>query len=225
MSKLNYIEIEPSAYGNPKPAEFAVIWLHGLGASGHDFEPIVPELRLPKELAIRFIFPHAPNIPVTINGGLVMPAWYDILNLNPQRNINEEQFQTSTAEATALINREIKREIASKHIVLAGFSQGGAIAYHTALAYPAPLAGLLCLSTYFPAHPELTPHDANQETPIFVSHGQMDPMVPETMGKEAFRTLQNMGYKVRYQSYPMAHEVCAQQISDISIWLQELLLI
>jgi len=225
MSKLNYIEIEPSAYGNPKPAEFAVIWLHGLGASGHDFEPIVPELRLPKELAIRFIFPHAPNIPVTINGGLVMPAWYDILNLNPQRNINEEQFQTSTAEATALINREIKRGIASKHIVLAGFSQGGAIAYHTALAYPAPLAGLLCLSTYFPAHPELTPHDANQETPIFVSHGQMDPMVPETMGKEAFHTLQNMGYKVRYQSYPMAHEVCAQQISDISIWLQELLLI
>lgn len=223
MSSLTCVEVEPSSYSNAQTADAAVIWLHGLGASGHDFEPIVPELHLPSTLPIRFVFPHAPNIPVTINGGMVMPAWYDILAMGPQRSVNDEQFRTSVAAVTALIDHEIDRGIASTRIVLAGFSQGGAIAYHTALAYPQRLAGLLTLSTYLPTEPALTRRKANNNIPVFISHGQDDPMVPELMGQQARQILHDMGYQVAYQTYSMGHEVCKQQIDDVSAWLQRVL--
>ncbi len=224
MNLLPCIEVEPRDYqpagSFERDADAAVIWLHGLGASGHDFEPIVPALRLPEDLAIRFVFPHAPNIPVTINGGFVMPAWYDILALDVDRKINQQQFEGSVKATATLIDRERDRGIASERIVVAGFSQGGAIAYHAALGYDKPLAGLMTLSTYFPQHEGFAPHPANRQLPIHIFHGQYDPMVAESRGKEAQTALENMGYRPEYKSYPMAHEVCLEQINDISAWLQ-----
>ena len=221
MDAIHYlpcIEVETSSTQRP---DAAVIWLHGLGASGHDFQPIVPELQLPGDMAVHFVFPHAPSIPVTINGGLKMPAWYDILAMDIEREINEQQFQESVDATLALVEREIERGIASERIILAGFSQGGAIAYQAALSYDKPLAGLMTMSTYFATHKTITPHPANKNIPIHIFHGMYDPMVPETMGKQALAALEQMGYKPQYLSYPMEHEVCRQQIDDISAWLQK----
>ena len=142
MSILPHIEIEP-----PSTANATIIWLHGLGATGRDFEPVVPELNLPDNMAVRFIFPHAPEIPVTINGGYIMPAWYDILEMTLDRKVDEQQLRQSSAEVHAFIDREIERGIDSHRIIIAGFSQGGAVAFDAALTYPKPLAGLLALST------------------------------------------------------------------------------
>ena len=217
MSLLPCIEIEPTA---ARPADAAVIWLHGLGADGHDFAPIVPELKLPASLAVRFVFPHAPTIPVTINGGMPMPAWYDILALDIDRQIDNRQLLASAAAVAALIEREVARGVDTKRIVLAGFSQGGAVALQTALAYPEPLAGLLAMSTYFATHKTIVPHTANQHLPILVLHGSHDPMVPELMGQRTVAALRALSYAPDYHSYPMAHEVCAQEITDISTWLQ-----
>lgn len=225
MSYLPCIEVESNQHttstGTPGVADAAVIWLHGLGATGHDFEPIVPELHLPENMAVRFVFPHAPTIPVTINGGLRMPAWYDILTLDIERQINQQQFLISVDAVTALIEREIKRGLRSERIILAGFSQGGAIAYQAALCYNKPLAGLMTMSTYFATHKTIVPHPANKHIPVFILHGMYDPMVPEAMGKQALAALQQMGYSPEYQTYPMEHEVCRQQIDDISAWLQK----
>ena len=224
MNLLPCVEVEPRDYqpanASRRDADAAVIWLHGLGASGHDFEPIVPELRLPEAMAVRFVFPHAPNIPVTINGGFIMPAWYDILALDVERKINEQQFHDSVKATVGLIERELERGIASERIILAGFSQGGAIAYHAALGYDKPLAGLMTLSTYFPSRHVFEPHPANRQLPIHIYHGQYDPMVEESRGREAKAALESMGYQPEYKSYPMAHEVCLEQINDISAWLQ-----
>jgi len=225
---LNYlpcIEVEPDQYlklvGSGLSADAAVIWLHGLGASGDDFRPIVPQLNLPVDMAVRFIFPHAPTISVTINGGMHMPSWYDILSLDIKREINQQQFQDSVDATTALINRELERGIQSDRIILAGFSQGGAIVYEAALTCPNPLAGLMTMSTYFATHNTITPNPANKELPIHIFHGMHDPMVPEAMGKQALAALEKLGYTPEYKAYPMAHEVCQQQISDISTWLQK----
>ena len=226
MNYLPCIQVEPADYAaksSEQIADAAVIWLHGLGASGHDFQPIVPELDLPEEMAVRFIFPHAPNIPVTINGGMVMPAWYDILALDIEREINEQQFQASVDATIALIERELERGVASERIVIAGFSQGGAIAYQAALTYQKPLAGLMTMSTYFGTYKTITPHPANKNIPIHIFHGSFDPMVPETMGKQAKAALEQLGYAPEYKAYPMAHEVCLEQINDISAWLQKIL--
>jgi phospholipase/carboxylesterase len=217
MSPLPCIEIEPKA---ARPADAAVIWLHGLGADGHDFAPIVPELKLPASLAVRFIFPHAPTIPVTINGGMRMPAWYDILALDIDRQIDNSQLLASAAAVAALIEREVARGVDTRRIVLAGFSQGGAVALQTALAYPEPLAGLLAMSTYFATHDTIVPHAANRNLPILVLHGSHDPMVPELMAQRTVAALRELGYAPAYHSYPMAHEVCAREIADISTWLQ-----
>lgn len=150
-----------------------------------------------------------------------MPAWYDILALDIERKINEQQFQDSVDATTALINRELERGINSQRIVLAGFSQGGAIAYETGLTYHKPLAGLMAMSTYFPTHNPITPHVANADMPVHIFHGMHDPMVPESMGKQSKAALEQLGYSPEYLSYPMEHEVCPQQINDISAWLQK----
>lgn len=215
---MNYLPCEIVNTGAKQDA--AVIWLHGLGASGHDFVPIVPELRLPADLGVRFIFPNAPSIPVTINGGVVMPAWYDILAMSLEREIDEKQIMSSSAAIKALIEREIKAGIASERIVLAGFSQGGAVVYQTALSYDKPLAGLMTMSTYFATHKTIEFNAANKNIPIFISHGTQDMMVPEVLGSAAKEITTGMGLQPVYKTYPMEHSVHPQQVVDIAQWLQ-----
>lgn len=218
MPLLPCIDIEPEASANA-----TVILLHGLGADGNDFVPMVSELRLPPTMSVRFVFPNAQAIPVTINGGFVMPAWYDITEVNIDRKIDTAQLIDSSEQIRLLIDREIDRGIPSNRIVIAGFSQGGAVAYQTALTYMQPLAGLLCMSSYFATHETITPNSANKGLPVFICHGSHDPIVPEHMGRSARQTLDAMGYEVEYSSYPMEHAVCAQEIADVSRWLQRLL--
>jgi phospholipase/carboxylesterase len=214
MPLLPCVEIEPDS-----AADSAVIWLHGLGADGHDFEPIVPQLQLPANSAVRFVFPHAPAIPVTINGGMVMPAWYDIKDLALGRTVDSEQLLASASALQRLIDREIERGIASHRIVIAGFSQGGAVSYEGALTYPEPLAGLITMSSYFATAATITPHSANAGLPIHVFHGSRDPMVPEAMGHEACQILTAMGYQPAYKTYPIEHNVCMEEIADIAACL------
>ena len=216
MSLLPYIEV----ITGKKPSA-TVIWLHGLGANGHDFEPIVPELKLSADQAVRFIFPHAPKIPVTINGGVVMPAWYDILAMNVDRKINTVQLQASADAVIALVERELARGIPSEQIFLAGFSQGGAVVYQAALAYDKPLGGILTMSTYLATADTLVLDASNKNTPIMVMHGTQDPVVPEQLGQTASAFLQTHGYNSQYKTYTMPHSVCAEQISDIGAWLQQ----
>lgn len=213
---LSSIELEVNG-----PVTASVIWLHGLGADGNDFVPLVPELRLPAQLGVRFIFPNAPAIPVTINGGYVMPAWYDILAMTEERQINQAQFFESAQQIAALIDAEIARGIPSERIIVVGFSQGGAVAYQTALSYAKPLGGLLALSTYFVNHADFAAHSANKALPIQILHGRFDSVVQESMGKNALNLLTEMGYPVNYKNYPMEHEVNFTEIGDISAWLQQ----
>jgi phospholipase/carboxylesterase len=218
MSLLPCIEKEPET-----PANAAVIWLHGLGADGSDFVPIIPELKLPATMAVRFLFPNAPSIPVTINGGYLMPAWYDITAMDIERKVDAGQLIESAEQVRLLIDREVDRGIPSDRIVLAGFSQGGAVAYQTALTHMYPLAGLLCLSTYFATGDTIRPNSANREIPIKICHGTQDPMVPVQLGKLAYQRLSDMGYAVDYSEYPMEHAVCPEEIREISRWLQQVL--
>jgi phospholipase/carboxylesterase len=218
MSLLSCIQKEPET-----PADAAVIWLHGLGADGSDFVPIIPELRLPASMAVRFVFPNAPSIPITINGGYVMPAWYDITALDVERKVDVEQLVASAERVRRLIDRETERGIPSERIVLAGFSQGGAVAYQTALTHMYPLAGLLCLSTYFATADTITSNIANRKIPIRICHGTHDPMVAVQLGRTACQRLTDMGYAVDYSEYPMEHAVCPDEIADIGRWLQDVL--
>lgn len=219
MNYLPCVEVEPQS-----PADAAVIWLHGLGADGHDFEPIVPELRLPDNAAIRFVFPHAPSIPVTINNGMVMPAWYDILDMSMDKKVDKKQLLVSSQAISALIDREIARGIDSTRIVIAGFSQGGAVGYQTALTYSKPLAGLIAMSAYFATSESIVSSKENKSLPIQIYHGTMDPVVPEALGKIAYEALKNLDFNVNYQTYPMQHSVCAEEVQDISGWIQKILL-
>lgn len=218
MLDLKYIEMETA----PNPTA-TVIWLHGLGANGHDFEPIVPELKLPSELAVRFIFPHAPAIPVTINGGFVMPAWYDILEMDVERKVDDKQLRASAQAVTALVEQELSRGIASDRIVLAGFSQGGAVAYEAALSFDKPLAGLLALSTYFATSSSIEVTDANRNLPIEIMHGDHDQVVPVSLGLKAQAELERLGFVGNVRRYPVDHSVCLEEIRDISAWLQSVL--
>lgn len=216
MPYLRCVEIEPQA-----TATAAVIWLHGLGADGNDFAAIVPQLKLPATAAVRFIFPHAPSIPVTINGGVVMPAWYDILEMSLERKVDHQQLSHSAAAIIALVEREITRGIESRRIFLAGFSQGGAVVYEAALSYEKPLGGLLILSSYFATCDTVNLHAANHSLPILIQHGSYDPVVPDALGKRAQQQLLDKGYAVEYQSYPMEHSLCPQQIITISEWFTQ----
>lgn len=219
MDYLPCVEIETGT----APVAASVIWLHGLGADGNDFAPLVPELNLPESLSIRFIFPHAPEIPVTINGGYVMPAWYDILEMNLERKIDEQQLLISATAVQALIAREQARGIESKRIVLAGFSQGGAVVYQAGLSFDQSLAGLLVMSSYLATQASLQIAAANQATPIMIQHGSRDGVVPELLGQRAYRFLSDQGCRASYESYAMEHTLCAEQVLSISNWLQFLL--
>ena len=213
---LPCIEKEPT-----QPAVASVIWLHGLGADGHDFEPIVPELKLPADLPIRFVFPHAPVQPVTINGGMAMRAWYDILEANLGRRVDEAGVRESSALVAELIEREIARGIPANKIVLAGFSQGGAITLFLGLRYPERLAGLLALSTYLPC-PETLPAErsvAMKDVPIFMAHGSFDPIVPLALAKDTERRLRELDYAPAFHEYPMPHSVCGPEVQDIRNFL------
>ena len=227
----------------------AAVWLHGLGANGHDFAAVVPELALASDYGIRFVFPHAPSIPVTVNNGLVMPAWYDIRQLGGgidgggrgsdergsdsdsdkdrmARHADEAQLRHSAARVHDLIRREIERGVAPARIIVAGFSQGGAVALQAAISYPQRLAGVMSLSAYFPTAGSIAPAPAQKGLPVLLCHGQDDPMVPEALGRaalEALRGLPGMALQPEYRSYPMAHGVCAEELSDISAWLRRTL--
>jgi len=203
----------------------SVIWLHGLGADGHDFEAIVPELGVADQLSLRFVFPHAPMRPVTINGGMTMRAWYDILTLERGGPQDEAGIRESGRLLELLIEREHQRDIPHDKIVLAGFSQGGAIALHTALRYPHRLAGLMALSTWLPLQDSFdtevvgNTRAQSQELPVFMAHGSSDPMLPMALGQQSCETLEKAGYAVEWHDYPMAHAVCAEEIADIRNWL------
>ena len=203
----------------------SIIWLHGLGADGHDFEPIVPELRLPESLPLRFVFPHAPVRPVTINGGVAMRAWYDILSLDRDAPSDEAGIRDSARILDTLIEAERERGFDANRIVVAGFSQGGAIVLHTALRQRERLAGLMALSTYLPL-PQyfedevLTDPDVgHRDLPIFMAHGSFDPMLPMQLGRHSAELLKSAGFEVEWHDYPMAHAVCAEEIEDIRRWL------
>jgi len=223
MSKLETIELETGK--NPAAA---IIWMHGLGADGNDFVPIVRQLDVKGAPAIRFVFPHAPMRPVTINNGFVMRAWYDVSfgDLEGKsRKADEQGVRDSEAQIGALVEREAKRGIAAARVVLAGFSQGGAIALQAGLRYPEKLAGITALSTYLPLaavlRQEASP--ANKKTPIFMAHGIFDPVVPYVMGTTSRATLSGLGYEVEWHEYPMQHSVCAEEVQDIANWLRSVL--
>jgi phospholipase/carboxylesterase len=201
------------------PAAGSVIWLHGLGADGHDFEPIVPELAL-DGLPLRFVFPHAPVRPVTLNGGMRMRAWFDIRSLDRDAVPDEEGIAESVEHVRALLRREHERGVPAERIVLAGFSQGGTIALRAGLLHPERLAGLLALSTFLPRRwtPEGGP-DANRKTPVLVAHGTLDPLVPLALGEATRRVLAEHGWPVEWKTYAMPHAVCPQEIADIRGWL------
>lgn len=215
MSDILPVVIEPDA-----PAKAAVIWMHGLGADGHDFEEIVPSLGLPKGHAIRFIFPHAPIQPVTINGGMHMRSWFDIRSMDFFNDIDSAGIRVSCHQVYKLIQQQIDAGIDSHQIVLAGFSQGGLIAYHAGLSYDHALGGIVALSTWCPLVEQFYLH---QEMPIFVAHGQQDTVVPYALGAKARDDLTAKGYQIEWHDYAMQHQVCADEVDAIGAWLRKTL--
>jgi phospholipase/carboxylesterase len=217
---LETLQLEPET-----KAEASVIWLHGLGADGHDFESLVPELRMPARPAVRFVFPHAPLRAVTINGGMRMRAWYDIVAIDRSAPQDAAGIRDSAEGLRALVAREAERGVPAERIVLAGFSQGGAIVLHEGLRHPKRLAGVLALSTYLPLADTLAAeaHPANAATPIFMAHGTLDPTVPFALGDGTRRALVGRGYDVRFRPYPMGHSLCLEEVQDIRAFLLEAL--
>ncbi len=217
---LESLELETG----PHP-RYSVIWLHGLGADGNDFAPIVPELQLGELGPIRFVFPHAPMRPVTINNGMTMRAWYDIYMADLVRREDAEGLRASEQAVRALIARENERGIPTERIILAGFSQGCAMSLQTGLRHPEKLAGIIGLSGYLPLA-SLAPserHEANANTPIFLAHGTMDPVVAYERAQATLQALETMGYDVRFKSYPMPHSVCLEEVRDIADFLREII--
>lgn len=220
-SGLSCIEIDPS-HG---AAQCSMIWLHGLGADGNDFVSLVPELNLPSSIAMRFIFPHAPIMPVTINQGYEMRAWFDIYGLSFQEKIDEEGIHFSVTKIEKLIAQEVERGIPANKIFLGGFSQGSVIALATGLLHEKSLAGILGLSGFFPLTDDLREQTslANKQIPIFLAHGTQDNVVPFQLGQTTEMLLKKAGYPVTWKTYPIAHTVCKEEIDDISRWVQETL--
>jgi phospholipase/carboxylesterase len=217
---LESLEIETA----PDP-DAAVVWMHGLGADGHDFEPIVPELRLPATARVRFVFPHAPLRPVTINQGHVMRAWYDVRALAGVRREDEAGVRQSARQVEALLARERERGIAPRRIVIAGFSQGGAMALHVGVRYPDRLAGILALSCYLPLADALDAErsQANRDVPIFWAHGLHDPMIPLAMAEQGREQVAARAYQIEWHQYPIPHSVSAEEIADVARWLERVL--
>jgi phospholipase/carboxylesterase len=207
----------------------SVVWLHGLGADGHDFEPLVPELGLSGDAGIRFVFPHAPMRPVTINGGMRMRAWYDIRTFDREGPQDEAGIRESAQLLERLIERERQRGSDYSRIVVAGFSQGGAIALHTALRFRKRLAGLIALSTWLPLAQAFreevaaAPGAVSRDLPIFMAHGSYDPVLPPELGKISKEALEHAGFTVEWHEYPMAHAVCPEEIGALRQWLQKVL--
>lgn len=218
---LDCIELEPDGTANA-----SVIWLHGLGADGNDFVPVVEQLGLPSGHGLRFVFPNAPKRRVTVNNGMMMPAWYDIKGLDIADKQDAEGIRASAADIEALIARETDRGIARDHIVIAGFSQGGAIALHTGVRHEQTLAGIMALSAYLPLADRLGAEAqiTNARTPIFMAHGTADPVVPIALGRSSRDALLRAGYDVAWHEYPMQHQVCMAQIRNIGSWLVALLM-
>ena len=214
------VEIETG----PNPVA-SILWLHGLGADGHDFEPIIPELRLPSVPAIRFVFPHAPFRPVSVNGGATMRAWYDIAFDEKGIHQNEAHIRASEQSLRFLIKRENERGIESRRIVLAGFSQGAAIALHTGLRYSEALAGIMALSMPLPLAEKIPTelNIANAQVPIFLAHGTMDRVVPYSVGDIAHSLLKKIGVPVEWHSYPMEHSLSLEEVNDMRVWLMRVL--
>ncbi len=217
---LTTVEIEPTG-----AVRSSVIWMHGLGADANDFGPIVPEMRLPAELGIRFVFPNAPVRPVTINGGMRMRAWYDVLTVDLPRREDPDGVYDSERAIVALLEREKQRGVPAERIVLAGFSQGGAMALHTGLRYPERLAGILALSCYIPLADRLNAERRldNQHTPLFIAHGDYDAVIPMRYGQMSVERLESLGYAPEWRDYGMGHEVCWEEIRDIAGWLARVL--
>ena len=218
--QLEAIEIETG----PSPSA-SIVWMHGLGADGHDFVDVVPELRLPSSPGVRFVFPHAPMQPVTINGGYVMRAWYDIRDDGGARREDPAGVRASQKAIEVLIERERARGVPAAAIVLAGFSQGGAMALHTGLRYSERLAGVMALSCSLPLADTLATEaaPANRDVPIFMAHGTQDPMIPMARAQRAREVLAGLGYRLEWREYPMPHSVCMEEIADISAWLGKVL--
>jgi phospholipase/carboxylesterase len=218
--RLEAIEIETA-----ESPGASVIWMHGLGADGHDFVDVVPELGLPARPGVRFVFPHAPMRPVTINGGYVMRAWYDIRDDGGVRREDAAGVRASQKAIEALIAREKERGVPAAAIVLAGFSQGGAMALHTALRHPERLAGVMALSCSLPLADTVAAEAAaaNRDMPIFMAHGTLDQMIPKARAQRAHDTLAGLNYKVEWHEYPMPHSVCMEEVSDIAAWLGRVL--
>jgi len=213
---LEAVEIEPRA-----AADAAVLLMHGLGADGHDFEPLVAELRLPASPSVRWVFPHGPVRPVTLNGGYRMRAWYDIAAIDRRAPEDEAGIRESAEAVGRLVRRERERGIAADRIVLAGFSQGGALALFTALRWPERLGGVVGLSCYLPLAATLgaEAHPANAALPVFLAHGTMDPIVPAGLGEGSRDLLLAQGYDVEWHAYPMPHSVCGPEVADLRAWL------
>ena len=220
MEALSCVEFNPDT-----PAEAAIIWLHGLGADGHDFAPLAPELQSRLPVPTRFILPHAPYRPVTVNAGYIMRAWYDILAFDLSQAEDADGIHTSARQIKDLIDKEVRAGISARRVTLAGFSQGGAIALHTGLRYPQRLCGILALSTYLPLAAALAAEAAssNRDTPIFMGHGTADTVVAMPHARASEHLLQELGYPVEWHSYAMPHGLCDQEIDDIAAWLSRVL--
>ena len=216
---LKTLELEPS-----QPAVASVIWMHGLGADASDFYAVPPQLGLPADLHVRYVFPNAPKIPVTINMGLIMPAWYDVSGLDA-RSDDETRIRTSAAWIQELITQEVARGIPAGRLVLAGFSQGGAMALFTGLRHPEALAGVMCLSGYLPLPTTLAAEasEANRRASVFQAHGSADPVVPFDLAQADCNAMTAAGYQVEWHEYPMAHQVCGEELHDIGQWLARVL--
>lgn len=219
MTTLETVIISPTL-----PVKNTIIWLHGLGADGHDFVDIVPELKLPEELAVRFVFPHAPVRPVSLNGGLPMRAWFDIYGLSDESHIDQVGLAESEQSLQELIHQEHSLGVPLENIILAGFSQGGALALRTGLHYPRRLGGILSLSAFLPGR-SLSKARQPADIPICMAHGTQDPVIVLGLAEASRDLLQARGYPVTWHSYPMAHCVCEAELRDISKWIQKQLIV